>query len=148
MSLNFKIGLDTQPIKNEVFNVKKMVAGVDAELEKTKVKAMTYWSYINQITSMAMSMLANVAETEAEQQTIRTLQFAQQTIMGEISFLQIGFQAAAAYASGNIAQGVMLSMLAAGMQATIVRNIAAEVESRRIQASMEQIKAELEAYSS
>ena len=148
MSLNFKIGLDTQPIKNEVFNVKKMVAGVDAELEKTKVKAMTYWSYINQVTSMAMSMLANVAATEAEQQSIRTAQLVQQTIMGEISVAQMGFQAAAAYASGNIAQGVMLSMLAAGMQATIVRNIAAEVESRRIQASMEQIKAELEAYSS
>lgn len=140
--------MDVSGTKSKLIDLKSDTAKIDTELEKTKVKAMTYWSYINQVTSMALSMLSNVAETEAEQQSIRTAQLVQQSIMGEISFLQIGFQAAAAYASGNIAQGVLLSMLAAGMQSTIVRNIAAEVESRRIQASMEQIKAELEAYSS
>ena len=149
MSFNIDVNLSgTGTAQASINQTAGEIKKLDEEMAERRTRIMAAWSFFNQISSMALSNLAGISKDQRFISAIQTAQFVQSKVMGEIAVVQTGLQALAAFGTGNIAGGTLLTILSLGLQATILASISAEIKSRQTEALSERLMQQIESYRS
>lgn len=119
-AINIQAVIDKTQCDDEI---RKMQSSVDATgnaINQNKLKLTQLWSYGNQIVTLILNNVRRAAKgtkLEAEvQEALGYVQLAQ----GEWAVIMAAKQLANAYATGNIPQAIILSMIVASMQTSVV----------------------------
>jgi len=143
-----KIILDSSDADNKIKGLDIKATKLDEGLEKTKQKLALIWSYGNQIATMLLNNISRAAEGAREQAKIQEILAGIQIAQQEVSIASTQLQAAAAFASGNILQGILLQSITIMMQTGLITAEMKRVETQRAQERAESLRTQMEAYRS
>jgi len=147
LSIPIKFDIDTTTAETKVAGLIGTVDKVENKTEKIWNNVKTNYTYYNQLASIALSNLAKAAEGTAALGYIQAAQVAQTAIVGQIGAIQIGLQAAAAFATpGMQMQGLILTSIATALQMTVLSATAAQIQSSLAEKQAEDIRRQIEAY--
>ena len=146
MSINIKFDIDTTSAQGKVAGISQQVQQQQTTMDKVWNNVKTNYTYYNQLGSIVLNNLAKAAKGTAALSTIQGLQTAQTAIVGQIAVFQTAKQAAAAFATGNVLSGAVLSTISAMLQLSVASALAAAIESNKITSQAEEIRRQLDAY--
>jgi hypothetical protein len=133
-----KFDMDTSEVQGRITGLKYQMEDVDQAIKKERQAIMNYWNYFNQIATMVNQFMQQAFEGTgaalAAQKVVAGIQITQQ----QIAIAQTIVQAKAAFAAGQVGQGVALLSIAGMMEGLFIQS---KINQRRITVAQEQQEA-------
>lgn len=124
---------DTSHLDHTLRRVRGDIQNIQDEIDIKRRALTRYWQYASQVTQL---MLTQFSENAVAQK----IQAAQQVVLAGISIGRVALEAEAAFATGNIVQGVTLTTITGLLMNNLVKAQLAQRQAELNQANLERIK--------